>query len=138
MSVMLANDKFAEGLVPGDHGSTFGGGPLASRAALVFLEELEDGLLDAVQERGSQLTEGLDALTAKHGTVLERRGRGLIQGLRLRSGAADLVRECFARGLVAGTAGNEVVRFLPPYVITEEQLSRALEILGAALTNLEN
>lgn len=137
MSVVLAGAKHANVLVPGDHGSTFGGGPLASRAALVFLEELEEGLLDTVQARGEQLAQGLEALVAQHSIALERRGRGLIQGLKLERGASDLVRECFARGLVAGTAGNEVVRLLPPYVITEQQLTTALEILGAALTKIE-
>ena len=138
MSCVLAREPFDRVLVPGDHGSTFGGGPLASRAALVFLEELEGGLLDDVAERGAQLAAGLDALAREHDAVLERRGRGLIQGIRLRSGAAELVRECFARGLVAGTAGGDVVRFLPPYVITEQQVSTALDVLGAALKEHPN
>ncbi|MCA8980616.1 MAG: aspartate aminotransferase family protein [Planctomycetes bacterium] len=137
MSVVLAAEKLEGVLVPGDHGSTFGGGPLASRAALVFLEELEKGLLDTVQARGEQLRDGLEALAAKHPLVVERRGRGLIQGLKLERGASDVVRECFANGLVAATAGGEVIRLLPPYVITEQQLSSALEILDAVLTKIE-
>jgi predicted acetylornithine/succinylornithine family transaminase len=137
MSVVLAGSKLEGVLVPGDHGSTFGGGPLASRAALVFLEELEEGLLDTVQARGAQLSQGLDQLADEHAIVVERRGRGLIQGLKLERGASALAVECFANGLVVGTAGSEVVRLLPPYVITEQQLSSALEILDAALTKIE-
>lgn len=137
MSVVLAGAKLEGVLVPGDHGSTFGGGPLASRAALVFLDELENGLLDSVQARGAQLEIGLEALAARHPIVIERRGRGLIQGLKLERGSSDLARECFANGLVVGTAGSEVVRLLPAYVITEQQLSSALEILDAALTKIE-
>ena len=134
MGACLVREDWADTLVPGDHGSTFGGGPLASRAALVFLEEYAGGLRENVAERGAQLAEGLDALAAKHAGVAERRGLGLMQGLRVPGKAAKVVSALHARRVLAAGAGDDVVRFLPPYVITDRDVERGLEVLDAALT----
>ena len=125
-------EHLAQALVPGDHGSTFGGGPLALRAAQTFLELWDAGELPAaVAERGAQLAGGLDALVARFDHVLERRGRGLMQGLRLSTPAAEFSALLHERGVLTCTAGDNVVRFLPPYVITPAELSLALETIEA-------
>jgi len=130
--------ELVDALAPGEHGSTFGGGPLVLRAALVFLEELEQGgLLEAVRRRGDELGAGLDALVARHAGVERRVGRGLIQGLVVPGRHRALQQGLFERGVLAATAGADVVRFLPPYVITSSELERALaqidETLGQVL-----
>lgn len=134
MGAAVVSAEFANALEPGDHGSTFGGGPLALRAALVFLEELEEGGLAAnVRERGAELAAGLDALAAEFDIVAERRGLGLMQGLRVPGHSVAVKDSLFERGLVACTAGDDVVRLLPPFIITAEDVERGLGILAGAL-----
>ncbi len=133
----VVSAELANVLQPGDHGSTFGGGPVALRGAAVFLDELtEGGLLEAVGARGRQLAAGLDELVAA-GHADARRGHGLMQGLVLPGRAAKVQAALFERGVIAGTATADVLRLLPPYVITAEEVSTALETLGATLTELE-
>ncbi len=140
MGATVIAERFANSLVPGDHGSTFGGGPLACRAAEVFLSLYEAGdLADRVRERGAQLKAGLEALRQRHSTkVLARRGRGLMQGIKLAEtgGAAALAALAHARGLLACPAGDEVLRFLPPYVVSESEIDQALTLLDSALSEL--
>lgn len=131
----LVRKGLTDVLVPGDHGTTFGGGPLVLRAALVFLEELEEGgLLDAVQERGAQLALGLDQLVANHPGVQERRGLGLMQGLVIPTHAAAIQTALLQNGLLTATAAGDVLRFLPPYTVSSREIERALEILGHCLS----
>ena len=119
-------------LVPGDHGSTFAGGPLVLRAAQVVLEALEGGLLDEVTARGEQFRAGLEDLHARHGLVQEVRGRGLMLGLRTERGP-DVQKALFDRGLITNCTAGDVVRFLPPYIVTAAEIDRALEILDQTL-----
>jgi acetylornithine/succinyldiaminopimelate/putrescine aminotransferase len=135
----LVRQELAQVLQPGDHGTTFGGGPMALRGALVFLEELEEGgLAQAVRERGAQLAAGLDDLVAR-GLAQGRRGRGLMQGLHLPGQAADVQRALLEQGILCGTATADVLRFLPPYVITAQELEQALEALATTLSEtMEN
>jgi acetylglutamate kinase len=133
MGVAVVAASLAGTLQPGDHGSTFAGGPLALRGAIVFLEALRDGLLDAVRARGARLAAGLDALRRGFPAVLERRGRGLIQGLRLAHGAAELRAWLHARRMIVNVAGGDVIRLLPAYVITDEQIDRGLALLRDGL-----
>ncbi len=123
-------------LQPGDHGSTFGGGPLACRAATVFLAALEGGLQDAVVERGAQLRRGLERLAAQHPCIDEVRGRGLMLGIALDRDAGPVQRTLLERGVVANATAGNVLRFLPPYVITAEQIDRGLAILDGTLAAL--
>ncbi|MCP3917073.1 MAG: aminotransferase class III-fold pyridoxal phosphate-dependent enzyme [bacterium] len=134
----LVREELADILAPGDHGSTFGGGPLVSRAALVFLDELDAGLASAVTERGQQLERGLDELAGRHDAITERRGMGLMQGLCVPGRAADLQAALFEAGLVTCTAGGDVVRFLPPYVVTAADVDEALALLSSTLDGTLN
>ena len=132
----LVSEELAGVLAPGDHGSTFGGGPLVLRGAEVFLEELEEGgLAEAVRQRGAELREGLDRIVAA-GLAAERRGRGLMQGLALPGRAPAAQKALFERSLIASTAGGDLLRFLPPYVITPRELNQALDILTQTLEEL--
>ena len=134
LGALLGRDDLADDLGPGSHGSTFGGGPLACRLALAFLDAVEEeGLLAAVQERGRRLADGLRALAADGGPIEAVRGRGLMVGVVLRRPAAGVVDALLARGIVAGTAGERVLRLLPPYVISDEEIDRFLDTLAYVL-----
>ena len=126
---------------PGDHASTFGGNPLACRAALTVASELQRrGLLENVQQRGEQLQQGLQQRVEQWPQLLAgQRGWGLIRGLLLRedsSSAVDLVKAAMAEGLLLVPAGSQVVRFVPPLVINRRQIEQALQRLDRALTTL--
>jgi acetylornithine/succinyldiaminopimelate/putrescine aminotransferase len=137
MGMAIVCAPLAKTLVPGDHGSTFAGGPLACRGALVFLEELEEGgLLAAVRARGAELRAGLEGLRSEFPVITELRGRGLIQGVRLARGAEDLQKDLYRRGLITNRTGGDVLRLLPPYVITRAQIERGLGLLREGLRAL--
>jgi len=134
----LVRAELAEVLQPGDHGTTFGGGPTALRGALVFLEELEEGgLQDAVHARAAELTAALDAHVAA-GLAADRRGTGLMQGLLLPGRAGTAQAALLERGVVCCTATPDVLRFLPPYVITSDELAAAMATVGATLKEIES
>lgn len=137
MGVMVAAAPFAETLQPGDHGTTFGGGPFVLRAARVFLDELEHGgLQQAANERGEQLQAGLLQLCGDFEIAVEPRGRGLMAGLRLSVDVKDVQRRLFAAGLITTTAGADVLRLLPPYVVTAAQVDRGLSLIASVLKEL--
>ena len=138
MGAMVVSERLAGVLRPGDHGSTFAGGPLALRAALVFLRLLEEGGLGAsVAERGMRMRAGLERLAASFPVVTEVRGRGLMLGIRLSEGAAELKDILYReQRLIANCTARDVVRFLPPYVVTDTQIDEGLGRIEAALESL--
>lgn len=137
MGMTLVAKELADTLAPGDHGSTFAGGPLVCRGALVFLRELEEhGLLAHVRARGEQLRAGLETMQREFGIVSELRGTGLIQGLRLARGAEELQKTLYRDGLITNRTGGDVLRLLPPYVITQDEIAQGLEILRGGLRTL--
>ncbi len=122
----------ADVLEPGDHGSTFAGGPVVSAAALAVLEIVDDpALLRRVRELGTALREGLEALDG----VRETRGRGLMVGVGLEQGvdAAALGAELLRRGLVVNVPAPGTLRLLPPLVVEPAQVERAVGLIGEAL-----
>ena len=129
MGACLVAPHLAQVLVPGDHGSTFAGGPLACRAALVLLDALQDGLQEQVQRRGARLCAGL-------GTLGPVRGRGLMLALHVPGRARALQQHLHQLGLLANATGPDTLRLLPPYVITDEQIDRGLALIGEALQEL--
>jgi acetylornithine/N-succinyldiaminopimelate aminotransferase len=121
-------------LAPGDHGSTFGGGAIAAAAALAAIEVIDDpGLLRRVRELGARLEAGLAEIEA----IEDVRGRGLMVGVSLRPGfgAAAVQARCLEAGLVVNVPGPGMLRFLPPLVVTAEDVDRALEALAPALAS---
>jgi acetylornithine/N-succinyldiaminopimelate aminotransferase len=130
----IARGDAAEVLVPGDHGSTFGGGPLAAAAALATLDVIDDeSLLANVRRLGDHFRRGLDSLQAagKLGAV---RGRGLMIAVDLpEARAAGVVNEALEARIVINSTGPATLRFLPPLVIDEADVDQVLEFLGRAL-----
>jgi acetylornithine/N-succinyldiaminopimelate aminotransferase len=133
MGACLCVPALADTFQKGEHGSTFAGGPLVCRAALVFLDEIDRGLLGAVQDRGRQLHDGLLALQRELPIVREVRGRGLILGLRLHHSAEAVQKELYRQHLMVNCTAGDVLRIVPPYVVTGAQVDRALQILGSVL-----
>jgi len=129
IGALLARDGVADAIAPGDHGSTFGGNPVASAAACAVVEAIDDELLANVVARGAQLADGLRQLPR----VRQVRGRGLMIGARLDGDAASAVDGCRERGLLALSAGPDVLRFLPPLVVDAGEVDEALAVLGDLL-----
>jgi len=134
----LFSEAVARAASFGDHGSTYGGNLLACRAALVFLEELTDrDLLGGVRRNGAHLEAGLRALAKRHGMVKEIRGAGLMWGLELDRPAAPVVEAALQLGLLINRTADTIVRLLPPYVITVEEIDEGVSLLDRALANVE-
>jgi len=140
MGALLARGPAAGALGPGQHGCTFGGGPLVAAAANAVLDViLADGFLAEVREKGEHLGAALDELAARHPAAAGARGRGLMRGLVLRGEhAADLVSLLHELGLLAVPAGVEVLRLLPPLVVTHEEIDEAAALLSRALAALSS
>jgi len=135
IGAMLASGELARGFAPGTHASTFGGNPLACAAALAVLDAIEaDDLLGRVRALGEHLGRGLEALAKKHpNQSLEPRGQGLLRGLALKGDATPIVARCREAGVLLSVAGGTVVRFVPPYVVTEAELDRGLKAVDVAM-----
>lgn len=134
IGAMLAKEKFAAAFSPGDHASTFGGNPLACAAGGAMLNELyEGGVLAGVKAAGDYLAKRLKALAAKHGAVKDVRGLGLAQGMELDTEAAPVIRACIEKGLLLIGAGPKVIRFVPPLIVTKEQIDEGMDILDCVL-----
>ncbi len=137
IGAMLCRAALAEALPPGSHGSTFGGNPLASAAALAVLQVLEEeDLLGQVRERGAQLSEGLARLSARHPRkVALSRGRGLLQALVLSDDvdARAVLLRLQDAGVLVTIAGGQALRFSPPLNITSSELGAALDIVDRVL-----
>jgi predicted acetylornithine/succinylornithine family transaminase len=137
IGAVLVSSRVAASISAGDHGTTYGGNPLACRAALAVLDTLDNGLLEHVRAVGPVFVEGLRALAAKHPMVVEVRGAGLMQGLVLDRDAAAVVPAALERGLIVNRTAERVVRLLPPYIISAAEITEALSRLDAALTAVQ-
>jgi len=124
----------AEAIRPGDHGTTFGGGPFVTSVALAVLRTIaEPAFLQQVVERGERLGAGLQELVAKHPRVKDARGVGLMWGLELEDPVALVVAEARNQGLLLVGAGANVIRFLPPLVVSDQEVEEALGIVDRVL-----
>lgn len=118
----LARGIAAQTFQPGNHGSTFGGNPLAMRAALTTLEVIEsDGLLERALVRGQQIRERIQTRLANQSGIVEVRGSGLMIGVELAQPCGELVAQALARGLLINVTADRVVRLLPALVISEDE-----------------
>ena len=138
MGAMMAKDKFAKAFEPGTHASTFGGNPLASAASFVVLEELIDGdLLDNVKKQGVLLKSKLNELKEKYSFVNDVRGYGLMVGMEVEEDKLKpILSKCMEKGLLIASAGINVVRFVPPLIVGEEEVLKAVEIVDASLKEI--
>lgn len=128
MGACLARPEVADSFQVGDHGSTFGGGPVPSAAALAVLDVIEEeGLCDRAASGGERLMKGLSAV-APEGSVV--RGKGLMIGLELPDGGARAVAEaCLERKVLVNDIGDRVIRFVPPLVISDDEIDQGLSVL---------
>ncbi|MBI3204698.1 MAG: aspartate aminotransferase family protein [Myxococcales bacterium] len=140
IGAMLCKAELEGVLPPGSHGSTFGGNPLASAAALAVLGALEaESIIENVQARGAELTQGLGDLARKHERwVSTSRGMGLLQALVLRDGvdARGVLEKLREAGLLISIAGASGLRFSPPLVVRREEVAEALAIVDRTLGSL--
>lgn len=136
VGAMVVRESLASVLVPGDHGSTFAGGPLALCAAQVLLDELENGLQERVVEAGQHLGQRLARMAARFaGIVQDVRGHGLMRALHLPDHAAAVQKALHARRVITNSTGD-AVRFLPAFVITHAETDRAMDALEDVLDEL--
>jgi acetylornithine/N-succinyldiaminopimelate aminotransferase len=136
IGAMLCTSK-ADVFEPADHAATFGGNPLATTAAKVVLNELiNTDLLEQVKEVGSYLEQELYKIKQEFSLVTAVRGMGLMQGLVLNGSPKDVVNKCIEKGMLVVGAGENVVRFVPPLVITKEHVDECISILKEALAEL--
>jgi acetylornithine/N-succinyldiaminopimelate aminotransferase len=132
VGAVLAGDKAAEVLEPGDHGSTFGGNPLAAAGGLAVLEALgEKGFLAEIARKGEKIRAVLGSWN--HPKITDIRVRGLLAGLDLTVEARPVLEAALGRGLLILQAGPGTVRFLPPYIISDGEIDQGLEILKSCL-----
>ena len=134
LGAFLAKEEFASAISPGQHGTTFGGGPLACRVALEFLAIVEEEkLLENVNKVGGYLQQQLKAVMEKRAAAKEVRGRGFIQGIVLDIPARPIVDEALAEGVLFNSTQDTVVRFLPPFLLEEKHVDRGIRVLNKLL-----
>ena len=134
LGAFLAKEEFASAISPGQHGTTFGGGPLACRIALEFLAIVEEEkLLENVNRVGAYLRQELKGLAEKRAAVKEVRGRGLIQGIQLDIPARPIVDAALAEGVLFNSTQETVMRFLPPFLLEEKHVDKGIRVLKKLL-----
>ena len=134
LSAILVREHLRNVFHIGRHGSTLGGGILATRLGLEFLSIMEDeGLLENIRQTGAHLRKGLLQLAGEHPVIDEARGRGLIQGLVLREPARPLAEAALKEGLLLNVIQGSIIRFLPPFLLTTRHADEILEKLDSLL-----
>jgi acetylornithine/N-succinyldiaminopimelate aminotransferase len=136
LGAVLLKEKVASAINAGEHGTTFGGGPLACRASLEYFRIIdEDNLLDYVRKTGEYFKSRLDEL-GKLSVVKEIRGRGLMLAVDLNVPGKDIVKQLLEQGFIINCTHDTVLRFLPPFVITTKQIDKFIKALKAILEKL--
>lgn len=136
VGAFLMTEKVAQNsLAAGDHGTTYGGNPLAAAAVEKVLDLFEKGhIIEHVREVSPYLEQELERLAAKYGCILERRGVGLMQGLVFDRPVADIINRAVEKGLILINAGPNIIRFVPPLIITKENIDEMITILEDCIT----
>lgn len=134
LGAFLAREEFASAISPGQHGTTFGGGPLACRVALEYLTIVEEEkLLENVNRVGAYLKSELQTLADRYGAAQEVRGRGMIQGLQLDVPARPIVEQALSEGVLFNSTQDTVLRFLPPFLLQEKHVDKGIRLLKKLL-----
>lgn len=137
VGAFVANDKIGAAMQPGDHGSTYGGNPFVSQAVSTVFDIINDeNMMEHVQEVSQYLISRLDELVEKYDVVTERRGLGLMQGLELKVPVKSIVSDLFKQGVVIVSAGNNVLRMLPPFIIENKHVDEFIDALENNLKKL--
>jgi acetylornithine/N-succinyldiaminopimelate aminotransferase len=129
LGVIVVNERAAQSIGTGMHGSTFGGGPLACRVALEFLDILE-GLLPHIQQMGAYFRGKLEELRKRYSFIQEVRGHGLMIGIELNRPGKQMVLDAMEQGLLLNCTHDTVLRLLPPYIVTEKEIDRGVRVLN--------
>ncbi|MFQ5477763.1 MAG: aspartate aminotransferase family protein [Candidatus Binatia bacterium] len=134
IGAVLATESACSALVPGSHGSTFGANPLVCRAALAVLESFDDeAILDNCVVQGRRLMAGLEELCGGRDDIVALRGLGLMIGVEFACSTRPLVLAALDRGLILNSTAGNVLRFLPPLNVTEDEIDEGLEMLATVL-----
>ena len=140
LGACFASTEVAQYMVPGTHGTTYGGGPMAMAVGLAALDLMEeDGFLDNVVQRSNFLKQQFEALKDEFPDMIEElRGKGLLMGIKLKSNVpnVDVKVKALDHNLLVGTAGDNVVRMAPPLIITEDHIREAIDALRKTLLDL--
>ena len=139
MGVTMVRPDILDCISKGEHSSTFGGNPLSCAAGTATLQALtQDGLIDNADKMGKLFREGLERLKEKHTIIREIRGKGLMIGIELKFEVKNILMEGIEKNLLLLYSGRNILRLLPPLVISEEDVTKSLGILDELLTNEEN
>lgn len=134
VGAFVVGEKADGALVPGDHGTTYGGNPLATAAVSKVYDLFEEmDIVNHVNEVGAYLTEKLDELTQKHDCVKAHRGVGLMHGLEFEMPVGPIIQKAMERGLIIINAGANILRFVPPLIIEKEHVDEMIQILDGIL-----
>ncbi|MCR5203239.1 MAG: aspartate aminotransferase family protein [Lachnospiraceae bacterium] len=137
VGAFVANEKLAAAMVPGDHGTTYGGNPFACAAINAVYEIFEeDKLIDNVNEVSSYLFEKLNLLKDKYEVIKDVRGKGLMVGIEFDCPAAKVVGACQEKGLLLISAGSSIVRVVPPLIVTKNDIDKFINILTDVLNEI--
>jgi acetylornithine/N-succinyldiaminopimelate aminotransferase len=138
MGMALASEEAASGMVKGVHGSTFGGNPLAMAVGNAVLDVITGaGFLEQVRRVSGTLTQGMESLKDRYPElVVGVTGRGLLRGLKMKKDPMPLRAELAARGLLVGTAGDNVLRLAPPLIVSEDDVREAVDIIDQQLSSM--
>jgi acetylornithine/N-succinyldiaminopimelate aminotransferase len=137
VGAFCATEKVASAFKPGDHGTTYGGNPLVCAAvAKVFELFEEEKILENVKSVGDYLYKKLDEVAAKYDFITDHRGVGLMQGLEFNMNVKDVIADCINSGLILISAGTNIIRFVPPLVISNEDVDKMIVILEGVLSKL--
>lgn len=134
VGAFAAVEKVASAMVPGDHGTTYGGNPLACAAVKEVFHLFESSnVLENVRTVGTYMEQRFDELVQEYDCIKERRGKGLMQGLVVTKPVGEIINRAIENGLLVISAGSDVLRFVPPLTITKEHVDEMIEILKKSL-----
>jgi len=135
---VCAKQHVANAFEPGDHGSTFGGNPLACAAGLAVMDVLlNDKLVENADAVGNYFKEKLTQLMDKYGFITEVRAKGLMIGVQFSNGKAKEIKDkCFQKGYLLGNVGSSILRILPPLIVSRQDIDAMVEVLDEVLSEL--
>ncbi|MFQ6794652.1 MAG: aspartate aminotransferase family protein [Thomasclavelia sp.] len=137
IGAFVANKKVGDAMKPGDHGSTYGGNPMAGQACKTVFKILEEeNMLEHVQQISKYLHQQLDLLVEKYDFIKEKRGLGLMIGLEFDHPVKPYIQKMLDNGLIMVTAGTNVIRMLPPFIIDEKAVDEMISILEAVINEV--
>ena len=139
IGAMIADNNIIDLFSPGTHASTFGGNYLACKAALCVIDIIkQEGLVENAYKMGDIFTQKLHLLAKRYNFIKQIRGMGLMVGMELTINCNLIVQECLALGLIINRVGEKIIRFLPPLIITNDEISVAIDILDEVFSKVVN